>query len=63
MVTALHYIPATWATVVAMGEPALAGLVAFVWLGEDVQPVQIAGGMLVLGGIVLAQTARSARPD
>jgi drug/metabolite transporter (DMT)-like permease len=58
MVTALHYIPATRATVVAMAEPVLAGLVAYVWLEEELGGVQIVGGMLVMAGIVLAQTAR-----
>jgi drug/metabolite transporter (DMT)-like permease len=59
MVTALHYIPATRATVVAMAEPVLAGLVAYAWLEEELGALQILGGMLVLAGIVLAQTARS----
>lgn len=58
MVTALHYIPATRATVVAMVEPVLAAVVAYAWLAEEIGAVQILGGMLVLGGIVLAQTAR-----
>jgi drug/metabolite transporter (DMT)-like permease len=62
MVTALRYIPATRATVVAMAEPVLAGLVAYVWLAEELGAVQILGGMLVLGGIVLAQTARPGHP-
>ncbi len=62
MVTALHYIPATRATVVAMVEPVLAGLVAYAWLGEEIEPVQIVGGLLVLAGIVLAQTARPGQP-
>jgi drug/metabolite transporter (DMT)-like permease len=58
MITALHYIPATRATVAAMIEPVLAGVVAYAWLGEEIGAVQIVGGILVLGGIVLAQTAR-----
>jgi drug/metabolite transporter (DMT)-like permease len=58
MVTALHYIPATRATVVAMAEPVLAGFVAYAWLEEELGALQILGGMLVLAGIVLAQTAR-----
>ena len=58
MVMALHYIPATRATVVAMAEPVLAGLVAYAWLEEELGALQILGGMLVLAGIVLAQTAR-----
>ena len=58
MITALRHIPATRATVVAMIEPVLAGLVAYAWLGEKISADQIAGGILVLAAIVLAQTAR-----
>jgi drug/metabolite transporter (DMT)-like permease len=39
-------------------EPVLAGVVAYAWLGEEISDVQILGGILVLGGIVLAQRAR-----
>jgi drug/metabolite transporter (DMT)-like permease len=59
MVSALHYIPPTRATIVAMAEPVIAGVAAWAWLGEELSPGQIVGGMLVLAGIVLAQTARS----
>jgi drug/metabolite transporter (DMT)-like permease len=58
MITALRHIPATRATVVAMVEPVLAGFVAYAWLGEEISAEQIAGGILVLAAIVLAQTAR-----
>ena len=58
MVTALRHIPATRATVVAMVEPVLAGLVAYAWLGEEISPEQLVGGLMVLAAIVLAQTAR-----
>ena len=58
MITALRHIPATRATVVAMVEPVLAGVVAYAWLGEEISAGQIAGGILVLAAIVLAQTAR-----
>ena len=58
MIGALRYIPATRATVTAMLEPVLAGIVAYAWLGEEIGSVQIIGGLLVLGGIFLAQTAR-----
>jgi drug/metabolite transporter (DMT)-like permease len=59
LITALHYIPATRATVVAMLEPVLAAVVAYAWLGEEIGSLQIVGGLLVLAGIVLAQTARA----
>jgi drug/metabolite transporter (DMT)-like permease len=58
MITALRHIPATRATVVAMVEPVLAGLVAYAWLGEKISPEQLVGGLMVLAAIVLAQTAR-----
>jgi len=61
MIASLHYIPATRATVTAMIEPVLAGVVAFGWLGEGIGAIQILGGALVLSGIVLAQTARISR--
>jgi drug/metabolite transporter (DMT)-like permease len=41
-----------------MIEPVAATLVAWLWLGEALGAAQLAGGGLVLAGIVLAQTAR-----
>ena len=58
LVTALHYIRATRATILAMLEPVLAALVAYAWLGEELTAPQIAGALLVLGGVGLAQSAR-----
>ena len=45
-------------TIVAMLEPVLAAIVAWIWLGEELAAVQIVGGVIVLVGVVLAQTAR-----
>jgi drug/metabolite transporter (DMT)-like permease len=59
MVSALRYVSPARATIVAMAEPVLAGLVAYAWLREAIGPQQIAGGILVLAGIVLAQSARA----
>jgi drug/metabolite transporter (DMT)-like permease len=61
MVGALRHIPATRATVIAMIEPVIASIAAWAWLDESLGPAQIAGGLLVLAGIALAQTSR-ARP-
>jgi drug/metabolite transporter (DMT)-like permease len=58
LVSALHHVPATRVTIVAMLEPVLAALAAWVWLGEELSAVQILGGFIVLAGVVLAQTAR-----
>jgi drug/metabolite transporter (DMT)-like permease len=62
IVNALHHITPTRTVIVAMLEPVLAAAVAFVWLGEELTGQQIAGSLLVLGGIVLAQTAREVEP-
>lgn len=58
LVSALHHVPATRVTIVAMLEPVLAALVAWVWLEEELAALQVAGGLIVLAGVVLAQTAR-----
>jgi drug/metabolite transporter (DMT)-like permease len=57
-VGALRHIPATRASILAMLEPVVATAVAWAWLGESLGVSQIAGGAIVLAGIVLAQTAR-----
>jgi len=62
LVSALHHVSATRVTVIAMLEPVLAAVVAFAWLGQEIGGLQIAGALLVLAGVVLAQTARPAPP-
>jgi drug/metabolite transporter (DMT)-like permease len=59
LVSALRHVPPTRAVIVAMSELVLAGITAYAWLGEELGGPQIAGGILVLVGIVLAQTARA----
>ena len=56
---ALKHLPATAVGAVGMLEPVLAGAVAWLWLGESLVAVQLAGSAIVIAGIVLAQTARS----
>jgi drug/metabolite transporter (DMT)-like permease len=41
-----------------MVEVVLASIVAWVWLEETLSAAQLAGGAVVLTGIVLAQTSR-----
>jgi drug/metabolite transporter (DMT)-like permease len=55
---ALRHIPATRASIVATLEPVVATVVAWLWLRESFGAAQLAGGAVVLGGILLAQTAR-----
>jgi drug/metabolite transporter (DMT)-like permease len=54
----LRHLRATQASVVGMTEPVIASAIAWVFLGEVLSPVQIVGGIVVLIGIVLAETSR-----
>ena len=58
VVGALRHLTATRVGITAMLEPVVAILVAWAWLGEALEPVQLAGAALTLAGICLAQTAR-----
>ena len=55
---ALRHVSATRVGITAMLEPVAASVVAWLWLGETFGAVQLAGGVIVLSAIVLAQTAR-----
>ena len=55
---ALRHLPATAAGIVASSEVIFAFAVAWAWLGETLDLVQIVGAAVVLAGIILAQTAR-----
>jgi len=57
-VLGLKHLPATTVGIVGMAEPVLASAVAWGWLGERLRPLQLLGGVVVLAGIALAQTAR-----
>jgi drug/metabolite transporter (DMT)-like permease len=58
VVGALRHIVATRAGITGMLEPVVAILVAWAWLAESLEPVQLVGAGLTLAGICFAQTAR-----
>ncbi len=58
---ALRHLPATAAGIVASSEVVFAFAVAWIWLGEVLDPIQIAGAAIVLAGIIVAQTARAGK--
>ncbi len=60
MVRGLAVLPATRATLLATWEPVAGAIVAWAWLGERLSGAQIAGGVLVLAGILVAETAGGA---
>jgi drug/metabolite transporter (DMT)-like permease len=51
----INYIRSTRASITATLEPISAGFFAFVALGETMEMLQIAGGFMVIGAIVLLQ--------
>jgi drug/metabolite transporter (DMT)-like permease len=59
VLSALPLIGAARVGLIGTAEPPLAGLVAWAALGETLSVVQVGGAVVVLTGIVLAETART----
>lgn len=57
---ALRHLSATTVTMVAMLEPIGVSALGWVWFAEALDAVAVAGGVAVVAGIVLAQSARRA---
>lgn len=55
---ALGHLPASFSSLVVLVQPVAAAFFGWLWLGEGLQPLQIAGGIVVLGGILLARRAQ-----
>src|SRR3712207_9514176 len=62
-IASLRHLPPTTAGLVATVEPVLASVVAWLWVEQVLTGWQVLGGLVVLVGIGLAQTARSARRE
>lgn len=60
VVGSLRHLPATSAGIIGMIEPVLASAVAWLALGERLNAAQLGGGLLLLLGVGLAETARVA---
>jgi drug/metabolite transporter (DMT)-like permease len=58
---ALAHLPASFSSVALLVQPATAALLAWVILGEGMSPLQAAGGVVVLAGILLARRASQAQ--
>jgi len=54
----LRHLSATLVGVVATSETILAALFALIWLGEKLSFTQVLGSIVVITGILIAQTAR-----
>ncbi|RBY92111.1 EamA family transporter [Blastococcus sp. TBT05-19] len=62
-ISALPHLPPTTAGLVATVEPVFASIVAWLWVEQVLTGWQVAGGLVVLTGIALAQTARAHSAD
>ena len=52
----LRFLPPTQASILAMLEPVIATVAAYLILGETLFPLQLLGGGLVLAGVVMVET-------
>lgn len=59
LIGSLHHLPATRVTIAAMIEPVVASAVAYAWLREALSAAEIAGGLLVLAGVLVSARARA----
>lgn len=62
VIGALRYLSATRAGIVGTVEPVLAGVIAWLWLEQQLTAVQIVGAVVVVAGIALAQVALGTPP-
>ena len=60
---ALGNLSATAVGVIATAETVFASLFAWIWLKEDMSMLEIFGGLIVITGIVLAETSRGHKQD
>ena len=60
---ALRHLSATTVGAVGMLEPVVAAAVAWLWLEQALTTTQVAGGLVVLAGVALAQAARTPAED
>jgi drug/metabolite transporter (DMT)-like permease len=60
-VDAVRHIPAATAGIAATSEPVFAAALAWLLLGQRLTAAQLAGGALVVAGVVLAQAATARR--
>ena len=55
---AMRHLPPTSVGIIGMSEPVIATVVAWLVLHEHLNAAQICGGLLILAGVALAETAR-----
>lgn len=54
----MHYLPVSIASLLATTEPVLTAIEAYIWLGERLTLVQIAGSLIILSAVLIVQLER-----
>jgi ornithine decarboxylase len=62
-VWSIGMVRATKAAIAANLEPVIAAVVAWVWLGQSLSPLQMTGGALIFGAVVLLHEREATRPS
>jgi drug/metabolite transporter (DMT)-like permease len=57
----MRHLPPTSVSIIGMTELVLASVFAWILLGEVLSAAQILGGLVLIAGVILAETARAAR--
>ncbi|HEX9496534.1 MAG TPA: EamA family transporter [Candidatus Limnocylindria bacterium] len=60
-VGAVRLIPAARVGLTSTSEPVIAAVAAWLLIGQSLEPLQVAGGLVVVAGIVVAQSVRVTR--
>lgn len=60
---ALGRLPASVVSPSLLGQPVVTAILAALWLGEPLAPLQVAAGAAVLAGVVVVHSSRQARPS
>ena len=59
---AMRHLPPTSVGIIGMTELVLASIFAWILLAEALSPAQVLGGLVLVAGVILAETARTAAP-
>lgn len=57
----LNYLPSSVANLIATSEPVFTTITAFFIFGEVLQPIQLVGGLLIVGGVILIRLTEGRR--
>jgi drug/metabolite transporter (DMT)-like permease len=59
VLSGIKILSASTSSVIGMLEPVLAGIFAWIWIGESWNAIQLIGGAIVIAGIYIADKTRS----